>query len=56
MSFAVVRNPVAVSPKVAAELSDRLEELALLEPGDFDLQVDFEAIDGLRGPLDLAMP
>src|SRR5207244_5762214 len=39
-----------------AELTDGLQELALLSASSLDIQVELEAIDGVQGAIDVAMP
>src|SRR5712691_13521912 len=56
MPLTVIRDRYAVGPNVAAEFDYRLQELALLEPGPLEVQVELEAIDRFQCTIDVAMP
>src|SRR5207244_3048520 len=52
----IVRDPGAVGSEVAAELSHRLQHLALVTTGTLVIQIKFEAVYGLEGFKQVAVP
>src|SRR5664279_5845048 len=55
-AFAVVGDAPGVGPQVGVELARRGEQLARLVAGLQRLQVDDDALDGLQGAEDVAVP